>query len=173
MGELLKTLPERKFRDYWNRTDKNERNDRIRFGKVRDLIQAETTLRRPKRHGIGKAIADKFADGKWHDLETIAKHVGEPAESLEQVLSNMDTQGNNGIGLCEDRRHGKTIQYRMRKAGRKIDYDILKEELQQFINELKVEGRKTHLMSDPAAVYQIALRLEKRVDELAKQSADD
>jgi hypothetical protein len=112
---IPRNLSEWKFRGYWERTDKDEGNERIRFREVMKLMERDLTLRSPIRPAVGKEIAEHFADGKWHDIETIAKRVKETPESLEPVFSNMRSKRVNGIGLCESRRHGKTIQYRMRR----------------------------------------------------------
>ena len=170
-GNIPRNLTERRFRDYWSRTDKSETNERIRFREVLKLMESETTLRRPQRPGVGKEIAERFADGKWHDVETIAKHVNGTVESLDTVFQNMRSKRANGIGLCEDRRHGKTIQYRMRKAGRTIDLEVLMEELQPLIDGLKAEGRKNMATMSPDTVAALTVQLERLIEKLVKQSA--
>jgi hypothetical protein len=66
----LYSLTERRFREYWSRTEGT--NERQRFAAVLKLMQSETVLRAPAMlRGIGKAIAEEFADDKWHKLETI------------------------------------------------------------------------------------------------------
>ena len=60
---LPKSLSERRFREYWERTDKTETNERIRFVAVQRFIAAEVSLRRGNRPRISPAIIERFADG--------------------------------------------------------------------------------------------------------------
>jgi hypothetical protein len=168
-GNIPRNLSERRFRDYWSRTEGDERD---RFREVRRLMEAETTLRRPQRSGVGARIAE-LADGEWHTKEEIALHVGEPVESLQAVLDNIQNKHTNGIGMCEKRRWKSSYQYRMRKAGRKIDFDVLMEELKPVIKGLKAEGRKNMTTMSPPTVAELAIRLERILERLAEKPATD
>ena len=46
---LPKNLTERRFRSYWERTDKSETNERIRFRAVQQLMESEATLSKPRK----------------------------------------------------------------------------------------------------------------------------
>jgi transcriptional regulator with XRE-family HTH domain len=71
----LSSLIERRFRDYWSRTEGT--HARQRFAAVLKLMRSEATLRQPPvLKGLGKAIAEEFADGEWHKLETIVAASG-------------------------------------------------------------------------------------------------
>lgn len=101
-------LTERRFRHFWNQTEggagSSGGNERIRFREVLRLIEEDAAIPKVKDKSgkeLGKRIATRFADGKWHDIEVIAKLMGVPFEDAEAVLENI--------------RHKKSFQRRAEK----------------------------------------------------------
>jgi hypothetical protein len=168
-------LSERRFRSYWERTDKAEGNERKRFLEVQRLLQTETVVRSPRRDGLGVKIVAEFGDNKWHKLETIAAHVEQPPESLIDLLSNMGCKNNNwGVVLCERKPVGAkdgTWKYRIIRGGEKIDLPALRQELAPILEELEYQGAQHTARYSPSAVLQCAHRIRKLLETLAQQAA--
>jgi hypothetical protein len=88
-------LTERFFRGFWLQTDggsgSSGGNERTRFVAVIRLMQEAALAPKPKNRGkeVGKAIASQFADGKWRDVETIAKQTGEHLDDVKPALQNI------------------------------------------------------------------------------------
>jgi hypothetical protein len=65
-------LTERRFRQYWERTDKSETNERIRFLAVRRLIESETvTVTRHRRRPTSRPsrrVAYRNRSPRWQML---------------------------------------------------------------------------------------------------------
>jgi hypothetical protein len=52
-------------------------------------IEEDTVAIQQRRKKIGKDITEHFADGKWHDIPTIAAKVGFPEDYVKKTLENM------------------------------------------------------------------------------------
>ena len=167
---LPNNLSERRFRDYWERTDKHETNERIRFMGVRRLIQAETALRRDQRPRIGPAIVERFGDGEWHALRTIAAAVADGDE--DHVAATMaNIIGLGSFGATAERRHyGTSYQFRIfRTAGHKaIGVEELRTKLGPLIKGLIAEGKKNMATMSPGTVARFAGLLERQLDAWTK-----
>jgi hypothetical protein len=112
----------------------------------------------------------KFADGKWHSFETIAKAtgaIGAPAESVGNVLHNICTRGGYDA-TGEKKRVGKEMHYRIFKQDKTVGLDELTEKLKPIIEGLKVEGRKNAATVVISNVAMLAVKLERLLDELAE-----
>ena len=158
----LKDLTERGFREYWARTDRSETNERKRFTEVLRLIEdgPATTRRSP----IGKPIVQKFADGKWHKPETVARAINQAEDHVATTLERMRKNQTYGA-KCERRHAGKGFEYRIYKQEKMISSSELVEKLTPIIKDLKAEGRKNMATMSPATVGYLAGMLEKLVEE--------
>lgn len=138
-GTNPRNLTERRFRSYWEQTEKNP-NERIRFAAVMRLIEEDTRIGKstaPKT-AIGTAIVEQFADGKWHKLPTILAHVEAEAADVEAVLDGMLRKGTYS-SHCERKQVGTSHAYRIvRKSGKTVDVDVLTKELEPILNKLKL-----------------------------------
>jgi len=168
-------LTERRFRSYWEQTDKSEGNERQRFLEVQRLLQTQTVVRSQRRNGLGVKIVAEFGDGEWHKLETISANVEQPPESLLEMLANMNSTHNNwGVALCERKRVGAkdgTWKYRIIRGGEKIDLPALRQELAPILKELEYQGAQHRAAYSPSAVLQCAHRIRKLLETLAQQAA--
>ena len=161
----LKDLTERGFREYWARTDRSETNERKRFTEVLRLIEDGPATRR-RRSPIGKPIVQKFADGKWHKPETVARTINHAEDHVATTLEQMRMCQTYGA-KCERRHVGKGFEYRIYKQEKMISSSELVEKLTPIIKDLKAEGRKNMATMSPATVGYLAGMLEKLVDEWA------
>jgi hypothetical protein len=162
---VFKTLSERKFREYWDRVGKTETNDRARFLEVARLMEEETTLSRSHANKrIGHLIVDKFADAKWHAIETIANKVVASQEDVEATLDLMREKGTYR-SKCERRTAGKTFQYRIFRQTRTISSDELITKLTPLIEGLITEGKKHPATVSISAVARFAALLKRQLDE--------
>jgi transcriptional regulator with XRE-family HTH domain len=158
-------LTEGKFRKYWQRTDKTGGNDRERFLAVARLMRDELSLRHKNRPPIGKAIAEKFADAKWHQLAIIAKAVDADEEHVVDTLRTMQSlRGTHGC-RCEQKKTVKGIFYRIYRFDRKVSADEIKTKLHPIIAGLKAEGKKSVVTMSVVTVAKLAVLLERMVDE--------
>jgi hypothetical protein len=168
---IPKNLTEGRFRGYWERTDRKEGNERIRFRDVARLMDEETTLSKPHRQkrAIGEAIKATSAGG-WHRLATITTHVQAVVkeateEDVEAVLKGMVQHGWYNV-FCEKKKGGDI--YRIVIGGKqKIDLVTLKQELGPILEGLKAEGRKNMALMSPGTVARLAFQLEQLIDKLA------
>lgn len=166
---IPKNLSFRRFLNYWERSDKDESNERIRFRAVQTMLADEVVVRAPRRTGLSKEILDQFADGKWHDITTIAKAVDEPAEGVASMLTQFGATNNSyGVALCEKKQRGKSFQYRIERKSKSIDVRVLMKDLGPILDGLKAEGRKNAATASPDTVAHLAHQLEQLLERLAK-----
>jgi hypothetical protein len=169
-GHIPRNLTERAFRSYWEQTDKAEKNDRIRFQAVLRLMEEHTRVGKSTapKPAVGKAIMDRFADGKWHDLETIEKHVDASAEDVRAVLATMQQRGSYGAH-CERKKKGTSFTYQIiRKGSKVIDADVLRTELEPILDKLREQGQANVATFSPSAISLCIVHIQKLVEALAK-----
>lgn len=169
-GSIPRNLTERRFRGYWERTDKNEGNERVRFRAVLALIEHDTRIGKPtaKKPKVADAILSKFADGKWHKLPTIVDHTECEPEDVESVLDGMISRGTYGVH-CERKQVGKTQAYRIvRNSGKTVSMGLLIEELEPLLKQLDAEGQKNMATMSPGTVARLAHELRTALERLAK-----
>ena len=175
---IPKNLTEWRFRGYWDRTDKDEPNERIRFRDVARLMNEELVLSKShqKKQPIADAIKATCAGGAWHKLSTITTHVQAvvkeaTTEDVEAVLTGMVFKGHYNV-FCEKK---KEVQvYRIVIGGnQKIDLVTLKHELGPIIEQLKAEGRKNSVTMSPGTVAYLTFKLEQLIDKLAHLAPTD
>lgn len=168
-------LSERRFRSYWERTDKTEMNERVRFKAVLRMMQEDVTISRPHdRHPhIAKAIKRTCGDGTWHQLKTIVAKVQdiEQEATEEQVWAVLRTMVDRGsYNTFAEKKGGST--YRIVAGGNQpIDLVVLKKELGPIIEGLKAEGRKNMATMSPGTVAHLTVQLERILDKLADQTS--
>jgi hypothetical protein len=166
-GKAPLKLTEGKFRSLWDRTEKGD--ERVRFREVarmleEDMILSLTHAKKPK---IGHAIMDQFADGGWHKIETIFKHVEAPEIDVRNVLKNMERKGTYG-SHCESRKSGRSFQYRIVKGGsKKIDVAALEKEMRPLLQALETEGKKNMATMSPSTVLHLAHSIKKLMEKMA------
>jgi len=166
---LRKSLTEKLFFSYWQDTDESETNERIRFAAVQRLIEADTTIRRDPRPSIRAAIIERFGDGEWHALKTIAAAVADGDEDhVAKTIEHMHGSRASGA-TTERRRYGTSYQYRIfRIGGRKIGIEEIRTKLGPLIEGLIAEGKKNMATMSPGTVAMLAVRLERLLDEWTK-----
>jgi hypothetical protein len=163
---LPNNLTERRFRLFWEQTDKDERNDRIRFQQVLKLIRDRTVISNPTNaKGYPKIIREHFADAKWYPLADIADKLGEPDHAaVERTLYGMKKDKTADV---ETRLRGREqhTEYRIFPREKTVSATELAEKLGPLIKDLKVEGKKNMATMVPAKVAMIADLLQRLLDE--------
>lgn len=170
----LHDITERKFRGFWEQTEKQD--ERMRFRAVAALIRDHTRIVSTVPTGARPTnVVSKYADGKWRTIEVMAKGLGIDPETQTEVFaafrkSLKDARARqNGNTRWESRKYGTTMQYRILKGGgRKIDSSHLQSEIAPILQELKAEGKKNMATACPPNVLELALKLEKLIRELAQ-----
>jgi len=176
---IPKSCTERRFREFWDRTDPNETNVRIRFREVARLMEEKLSLSKPptNKPKVAKVILEDFADGKWHRLTTIvagvqAKEPQATEGDVKAVLFSMCKTGARHTAAERRRGGGNSWSYRIvRGVGRKVDVDVLVHELGPIVQALKVEGRKHIAEASPAAIASLAKQLEVILERLTHEDA--
>lgn len=160
---LPKNLTERRFRSYWEQTNKAETNERIRFQAVIKMLRTEpvTSARRPP---IGPSIKEHFADGKWHRLETVANKLETDEDHVRDTLDGISKNQTYGC-KAEKKKVGTHIEYRIFKLDKTISSNELVEKLTPIIEGLEDQGRKNIVTMSPPQVKILAHRLRKLLDE--------
>lgn len=170
----LHDITERKFRGFWEQTEKQD--ERMRFRAVAALIRDHTRIVSTVPTGARPTnVVSKYADGKWRTIEVMAKGLGIDPETQTEVFaafrkSLKDARARqNGNTRWESRKYGTTMQYRILKGGgRKIDSSHLQSEIAPILQELKAEGKKNMATACPPNVLHLAIRLERLIRELAQ-----
>jgi hypothetical protein len=170
-GPIPANLTERRFRSFWERTDKEEGNERIRFKQVLGLIESGE-LHAPRRRNITKELRDKFCDGKWHRMDAMARHFEtDEAHVFEVIRGQRDRDkiafdkkrvGKDGGG------NGPTDAYRMFRTDKAVSIEELTTKLSPIVEDLEAEGRKNMATMSPATVATLAGRLKQLIDEWEK-----
>lgn len=160
---LPRDLSEWRFRSYWERTDKLETNERIRFTAIHRLMQ-EGAVTAPRRPLLGEPIKKHFADGKWHRLETIASKLGTEVEHAQATLKSMEWHKTYGC-KAETKRVGTRTEWRIFKLDKTVGSVELAEKLAPIIEGLKAEGKKNMATMCPPAVASLAVQLERLLAE--------
>ena len=164
--ELPKNLTEPRFRSYWLRADPQKTSERIRFQAVLKFMRSES-ITAPRRPSIGGSIKERFADGKWHPLDTIVEGVGADEAHVLDTINGMSKNGHFGCKV-ERKRVGTHTEFRIFKTDKTISLDELIEKLAPLIKELKAEGKKNMATMSPATVAHLAGKLSNLLDEWAQ-----
>jgi len=163
-------LTERRFRAYWEQTDKRGGNERQRFMVVLDLMRGDTALMRTRRDYIGKDIIKEFADGKWHRLDTIIAKINADESQITETLRLMGRPGGTHGGKAERKQAGQSISYRIFRNERQISTTEIAEKLAPIIEHLKAEGKKNTTTMSPGTVARLAALLQQQLDEWCGKS---
>lgn len=159
-----KNLTERRFRSFWELTNKNEHNDRIRFQRVLEMIREDIRIgKSTKTKGHAKIIREHFADGQWHPLADIAEKIGTTEQDAMQRLRDMKKLS---IDL-ETRLRGRDqhTECRIFPREKTVSVSELAEKLGPLIKSLKAEGKKSMAAMVPANVAMLADLLQRLLDE--------
>jgi transcriptional regulator with XRE-family HTH domain len=162
LGNPPNNLTERRFRDYWSRTDKTESNERIRFRAVHALIAEDLAVVKQRRPKIGKDLVAAFGDGKWHSPEKMAAKLGVDVDLVETTLVTMRALRGTYGARSERKQYGKGFHYRIFKADKTVSSSELIEKLSPIIEGLLVEGKKNAATAAPRAVFILAANLQRR-----------
>jgi hypothetical protein len=138
------SIAESAFRILWRQTlksgDRNHRKiseirEQERFAQVVELIKAaQSNQRSPQQKAADKKLAerilDRFADGRWHKPETIAKTLDVDTGDLSHALNTI------AKSKIEMRGGGGKEEYRILEQDRKLSALSLRKELGPMINRL-------------------------------------
>jgi hypothetical protein len=161
------------FRGFWDQTEAGSGssggNERARFRNVLRLMQEAALAPKPKNRSkeVGKAVVSNFADGKWHDIETIAKQVGESIEDIKPALQNI-VEHKTFQCTAEKRPFAKTFQYRIFPQERQESTVEMIEKIQPLLDVLKLEGRKNMATMSPPTVAFHAAKIQELLNDLQK-----
>lgn len=157
-------LSEGRFRRWWERTDKTETNERIRFRALQQMM-AESEPYAKKRPAIGKALVDQFADGKWHRLEKIAAGLEVTEDHAASTLDHLRWAGGAYNAKAECKQVGTSFQYRIFHQKRMVSSQELATKLGPIIEDLAAEGKKNMATMSPGTVARLASLLKRQLDE--------
>jgi hypothetical protein len=158
---LPANLTERRFRALWEQTSKSPK-DEIRFHEVLKLMQSGSIISRPN---IGKEIKERFADGKWHTVDTIAGSLELDPQHVADTLRTM-LAGAYGC-KAERKEHSSKPTYRIFKSDRMLSASEVIEKLTPIVERLRFQGKASAATASPASVAILAHELQKLLDEWA------
>jgi hypothetical protein len=160
---LPANLTERRFRALWEQTDKDAPKEEFRFRAVIKMLQSESVMA-PRRPPIGAKIKERFADGKWHNLDVITEKIGADRDHVRETL---DAIAKNQTYNCraEKKRVGTGFAYRLFKLDRAIPSSELLEKLSPIVKGLEEQGRQSAAAASPQVVLVLAHQLRKLLDE--------
>jgi hypothetical protein len=162
---IAQNLTEGRFRSYWERTDKTEPNDNVRFREVVKLMEQDVRLHKPHASKtIGRSIMEQFADGEWHRLDTIIERIEGDEDDVTSVLKNMQDHGANK-SIVETKPYGASKMYRIMRQEKMISSHELATKLSPLIKALLEEGRKTTARMSPPTVARLASQIQRLLDE--------
>jgi len=163
-----KNLTEGRFRRYFEQTDKKAK-EQIRFASVMSAMESDFVVSGGRWDlEISKRLLEKYADGKWHSVETMSKGINADPHELRVRLKNMQQYGSGGV-FCESRKAGKGRQFRIVKGGKKkVIVEVLRKEAEPILKALEAEGKKNMATMSPPTVLTLVHQLKKLLDRLAK-----
>lgn len=169
MGVKAKNLTERRFRSYWDATDKDEPNESERFRAVLLAMEADVSVQRSRApKGLGPRIMEEFADGEWHRLETLREQLDCLGEDLVATLRGMTSRGTHK-SVVESKPYGNSKMYRIMRQERMISSHELKIKLSPLVKALMEEGRKSTARMSPQTVAHLATKIQHLLDEWSEE----
>jgi hypothetical protein len=165
-------LTERRFRGFWQQTEEHASgssggNEHIRFRRVMRLMEEEAAAPKVKTHqgrDIGKAIAAHFSDGKWHDIQVIAKKLQTPIEDIRPVLETI-RQHRTFNCSAEKKEVARTWHWRIFPLERQISTVEIAEKLAEPLKELAEQGRANTATMSPATVAFYTAMIRQQVSD--------
>lgn len=158
-------LTEGRFRKAWSCTDKAA-DEPTRFREAAKILSAADLNHKTRNNELGRTIRQQCMDGKWRSAATIAEQVGSTEPEVTYTLEVMRRQGAGHIKYkIERKRVGREFQYRLFSKEKTVSSAELAEKLSPIIKELIVEGRKNAATAAPRAVFILAHRIQKLLDE--------
>ena len=120
-----------------------------------------------RNDSLARAIIEQFADGEWHFLHDMVKHLGRPEKEITAVLGAMRRGAYNCY--CTSSAARDSRQYRILSgSGKKLDYEIVMKELWPLLKGLYAEGNKSMATFSPGQVSHLTHVLERTLAELAQ-----
>jgi hypothetical protein len=136
-----------------------------------DAIQnGELRVVRRRRPQIGKAVLEKFRDGKWHSLDAIVEEMAPTGASFDHVKAMVEQMRWRATynTRCERKSVGGKPHYRMFPQENLVSIGELTDKLGPLIEGLKVEGKKNMATISISKVAMIAVQLERQLKEWSK-----
>jgi len=160
-------LSERAFRGFWEKTDSNTGNERMRFREIERLITQDKQDRAERKDlgPINKAIRENFMDGRWHAVPMIAAKLEQPVEEVERSLASMLRQGKDAKFQVTSRRRGRGYEYRLFSRDKTISSHEVRERLAPLIQRLRVQARTDMATISHGELSAISSELQHLVDE--------
>jgi hypothetical protein len=175
-GLPMSKLCEKDFRRYWQRTDKGECNDNVRFKAVLGMLEEAARFAMiPARDRVAPTILQDFASGKYHKLDEIQAKIDHPADLVKHELDRM-VRGEYRGWRAERKPTGNTMKYRFFPAEAKVAKRATVEmkliasteidtELGPIVEILRMEGKKNSVTISPMTVSHQAVLLQRLLDK--------
>jgi hypothetical protein len=163
-SELPPNFTERRFREFWERSDKGLVKDELRFRQIVKMLQEDCMVSAPRRHMIGQKIRERFADGKWHPLKRIAQSIDEDIKHVETTLCGI-RKNQSYECKAEEKSVGTEPHWRIFKMDRAISSNEIAERLGPIVKKLEVEGKKNMATMSPVTVAVLAHDIRKLLNE--------
>ena len=113
---------------------------------------------------VGKAIREKFMDGKWHSAPVIAREIAAPLEDIRGTLDLMHRRVAKNYKV-EKRQRAKDFEYRIFSQNKTVGLEELTEKLGPLIERLKEQGKRNMATISIGTIAEVASRLEALLKE--------
>jgi hypothetical protein len=113
---------------------------------------------------LGRSIAARFADGKWHDVEKIAKQLEAPLEEVTAAVQNIVAHSTFQC-TAQKRPFAKTYQYRIFPQERQVSTVEMVAKLQPLLDVLKEQGRANMATMSPQTVAYHTAMIQSLLNE--------
>jgi hypothetical protein len=159
-------LTERRFRGFWAMTEGSPEDEPIRFREVARLMVEEPTAQ-PE---IWPTMRDHYSDGRWHDCQVVADHLGVDVTLVEKNCRENGTRRNKGkqeIRHTGSKRRGDwRMQFRAHKRALKpIETSEIRHKMLPILKRLGEEGHLSDAAISTARVLGIFNELMHLVKE--------
>lgn len=119
-----------------------------------------------QRTGIGKALKEHFADGKWHRLSKIPQKIDRDEYLVRRALNRMLKNQTHGC-KAEKKKVGQHVEYRIFSLNKTISSSELIKKLTPILKGLEAEGAKNMATMSPGTVAYLAGQLRRLLEEWA------
>lgn len=155
-------LSERRFRSYWDQTNKNEINEAVRFRAVIELMIA------PVNRHLAPLIRATFSDGQWRSIQEVATETKASEADVERTLEGIKKHAELPKVKCERKKVGREFHYRLFPMDKTVSLKELKTKLRPLIDGLKAEGKKNMTTMSPGTVAHLTFLIQKLLDGWAE-----
>jgi hypothetical protein len=171
--DIPPNLTERKFRGYWEQTERKPK-EQHRFADVVRMMQDDLRLGSPRTKcntaPLAVALVKKFGGGKPHTVDEMARALNVSPREI-QAAFRAYRHGRYGArieGPGHGRGDGRYRIFASPTGGKKYDSAVLKSRISPLFDQLKLQVKQVYIRHSPIACLDLIRLIEKAIEECAK-----